>query len=225
MRAKLSVVVPTLNAEPALAGCFAALMEGLDAGLIRELIVSDGGSHDATGAVAQAWGADVIHGPAGRGGQLRRGVAEARGDWILILHADTVLSAGWAETVRHHIENDTRAGWFRLAFDQRGIAAGLVAGWANLRSGLGLPYGDQGLLISRALYDEIGGYPDQPLMEDVALARKLGAQKVGLDAVAVTSAAKYRRQGWFRRGGRNLWTLARYFAGASPDWLADAYRR
>lgn len=225
MRARLSIVIPTWNAEPALASCFTALMEGLDAGLIREVIVSDAGSDDATGAVAQAWGACVIDGPSGRGGQLRRGVARARGEWLLILHADTALQPGWSEIARRHIEGDDRAGWFRLAFDQRGIAPATVAGWANLRSTLGLPYGDQGLLVSRALYDEIGGYPDQPLMEDVALAGKLRGRLVALDAFAVTSAEKYRAQGWLRRGGRNLWTLVRYFAGTSPDRLADAYRR
>tara|TARA_R110002095_G_scaffold203711_1_gene185818 strand:+ start:834 stop:1055 length:222 start_codon:yes stop_codon:yes gene_type:complete len=72
MRAPISVIIPTLNAAHTLPHCLTALMEGLDAGIIRELIVSDGGSNDATGALAQAWGAEVIHGPASRGGQLRR---------------------------------------------------------------------------------------------------------------------------------------------------------
>ena len=225
MRAQISVIVPTLNAEAALAGCFGALMEGLDAGLIRELIVSDGGSEDASGAVAQAWGAEVVHGAASRGGQLRRGVDAAQGEWLLVLHADTVLDAGWSTAVQAHLADPAQAGWFRLAFDDRGVAAGIVAGWANWRSRLGLPYGDQGLLIHRSLYDAVGGYPDEPLMEDVALARALRGRLRALDAVAVTSAAKYRSQGWLRRGGRNLWTLVRYFAGVSPERLAQAYRR
>ena len=101
-----------------------------------------------------------------------------------------------------------------------------VAGWANLRSrGLGLPYGDQGLLIHRQIYDAAGGYRDMALMEDVALARALRGQLRGLDHDAVTSASKYQKQGWLRRGARNLWTLARYGAGVSPDRLAQAYRR
>lgn len=225
MRAQISVVIPTLDAEAALGPCLHALMEGLELGLIRELIVSDGGSGDATGAVAQAWGAEVLHGPPSRGGQLRRGVAAARGEWVLVLHADTVLRRGWTDAVRSHLAQADRAGWFQLAFDQSGIAAAIVASWANLRSRLGLPYGDQGLLIHRDLYEAVGGYPDQPLMEDVALARALRGRLTALDAVAVTSAAKYRRQGWLRRGGRNLWTLLRYAAGASPERLAQAYRR
>lgn len=225
MRAQISVIVPTLNAEAALAGCLGALMEGLEQSLIRELIVSDGGADGATGAVAQAWGATVLHGPASRGGQLQRGVDASSGEWLLIIHADTVLRAGWTEAVREHLSDPEKAGWFRLAFDHASMPAGLVASWANLRSHLGLPYGDQGLLIHRRLYDAVGGYSDQPLMEDVDIARRLRGHLTGLDAVAVTSAAKYRRQGWLRRGGRNLMTLLRYALGTSPERLAEAYRR
>jgi rSAM/selenodomain-associated transferase 2 len=225
MWAQISVIVPTLNAESSLAACFGALMEGVEAGLIRELIISDGGSTDATGAVAQAWGAEVVHGPASRGGQLGRGAELAQGEWLLIVHADTVLAQGWSAAVIAHLAHKDQAGWFPLAFDQRGMAAGIVAGWANLRSRAGLPYGDQGLLIHRNLYDAVGGYPDQPLMEDVAIARALRGCLVTLDGLAVTSAAKYRAQGWVRRGARNLWTLIRYAAGASPEVLAQSYRK
>ena len=225
MRAQISVIVPTLNTEGSLGACFSALMEGLEAGLIRELIVSDGGSSDTTGAPAQAWGAEVVHGPASRGGQLRRGVDAASGEWLLIVHADTVLAQGWSGAIAAHLAHEDQAGWFPLAFDQRGMAAGIVASWANLRSSAGLPYGDQGLLIHRALYDAAGGYPDQPLMEDVAIARALRGKLRKLDGLAVTSAAKYRAQGWLRRGGRNLWTLIRYAAGTSPETLAQAYRK
>ena len=224
MRAPISVIIPTLNAETALPDCLAALMEGLEAGLIRELIVSDGGSSDATGAMAQAWGAEVLEGAPSRGGQLRRGCAAASGDWLLVVHADTVLSPGWSKAVQAHLHRDT-AGWFHLAFDSAGLPARLVAGWANLRSRFGLPYGDQGLLVPRVLYEAVGGYPDQPLMEDVAIARALRGRLTALDTTAVTSAEKYRRQGWLRRGGRNLWTLLRYFAGAAPGALAQSYRR
>ena len=87
-----------------------------------------------------------------------------------------------------------------------------------------MPYGDQGLLIRRALYDAVGGHPDQPLMEDVVLARALRGRLVALDAVAETSAEKYRRDGWLRRGARNLVTLARHAAGADPEDLARRYR-
>lgn len=223
MRAPISVVIPTLNAEKELGACLTALMPGLDAGLIRELIVSDGGSGDATVAVAKAWGAEVVVGAASRGGQLARGCSAAHGSWILVLHADTVLEPGWVAPVITHLETD-RAGWFRLGFSAGGVAARVVAGWANLRSRLGLPYGDQGVLLPSALYRSVGGYPDQPLMEDVALARALKGRLSPIDARALTSPVRYQRQGWIARGARNLWTLARYFGGASPSDLARRYK-
>ena len=221
MRAPISVVIPSLNAAAALPACLAALVEGLQAGLIREVILSDGGSADGTPQLAEGWGGEVISGAPSRGGQLRRGCDAARGEWVLVLHADTVLAPGWTDAVQGHMARGTGA----AGFDQRGPAPRLVAGWANLRSACGLPYGDQGLLLPRALYDAVGGYPDQPLMEDVALARALRGRLARLEGNAVTSAEKYRRQGWLRRGGRNLWTLMRYIMGASPDALAESYRR
>ncbi|SEO35381.1 Glycosyl transferase family 2 [Salinihabitans flavidus] len=226
MRAPVSVIIPTLQAEAALAGCLAALMEGLEAGLIREVIVSDGGSQDATHRIADGAGAIWCAGPPSRGGQIRRGCAAAGGDWFLILHADTRLAPGWSGAVAAAMTRPETAGYFRLRFDEGGLAAWIVAGWANLRARVfGLPYGDQGLLIARGLYEAAGGYPDMPLMEDVALARRLRGRLRAMDAVAITSAEKYRKQGWLRRGARNLWTLARYFAGVAPERLAASYRR
>ena len=204
-------------------------MEGLHAGLIRELIVTDGGSTDATLKIADAAGAEILVGPASRGGQLRRGCAKARGQWLLILHADTHLERGWAEEVTAHLTHAQGAAHFRLRFRARGIMPGLVAGWANLRARVfRLPYGDQGLLIRATDYAKAGGFADQPLMEDVALMRALRRARVDLSALpidAVTSAERYQKSGWLRRGSRNLWTLARYFAGVSPERLADGYRR
>ncbi|MEM6371910.1 MAG: TIGR04283 family arsenosugar biosynthesis glycosyltransferase [Pseudomonadota bacterium] len=222
MPAPLSVIIPTLNAGHCLPACLNALMEGVEAGLIAELIISDGGSCDDTLAQADAWGAHILSGAPSRGGQLRRGCAHARAAWFLVVHADTVLSPGWTTAAAAHL-GTRKAGFFQLRFDRGGR---IVAAWANVRARLlGLPYGDQGLLIPRALYSHVEGYDDIPLMEDVAMARALKGQLVMLDAVAVTSAAKYRRQGWIRRGARNLWTLLRYFTGADVATLAQQYRR
>ncbi len=227
MSAEISIVIPTLNAEAVLPGCLSALMEGVTAGLIRELIVTDGGSADATLRIADEAGARLVQGPASRGGQLRRGVAQARGRWLLILHADTELEEGWARSVSDHVASDqSAAAYFRLGFRARGIGPVWVAGWANLRARtLRLPYGDQGLVLSRAAYDQAGGYPDQPLMEDVALVRALTGPLVALPQRAMTSAVQYQSQGWVRRGARNLWTLGRYMAGTDPERLAASYRR
>lgn len=226
MRAALSVIMPTLNAAEALPETLAALFEGVQAGIIRELIVTDGGSTDQTPVIAAAAGAIVVTGPASRGGQLRRGVAAAQGPWLLILHADTVLLPGWPAVVADHLAQHQSAAAFRLGFDERGVMPWLVAGWANLRTRtFDLPYGDQGLLVPQSLLQAVGGYPDQPLMEDVALARRLRGRIRLLPMSVRTSAARYRSGGWLRHGARNLWRLIRYLSGADPASLARGYRR
>lgn len=222
MRARLSIVIPTLNAEGTLPAVLIALMEGVEAGLVRELIVTDGGSTVATRAIADEVGAVWVHGPKGRGGQLARGCAKARGDWMLVLHADSVPGPGWVEAVERGM---TRGGpgYFRLRFAAKGLAPRLTAGWANLRSGVfGLPFGDQGLLVSRADYVAAGGFPDIALMEDVALVRALPRPKP-LDAWVETGWNRYEGR-WLAQGAGNLFRQARFLAGADPAKLARGYR-
>ncbi|MCB1366125.1 MAG: TIGR04283 family arsenosugar biosynthesis glycosyltransferase [Rhodobacteraceae bacterium] len=225
MRAPLSIVIPTLNATATLPDVLAALFEGLEAGLVREVIISDGGSTDDIEALAEEVGARFLSGPAGRGGQLRRGVAVARGGWVLALHADTVLAPGWAAAVLGHLgQYPGRAACFRLAFRAEGLAPRLVAFWANIRTRIfALPYGDQGLLVPRALYDRAGGYPDIPLMEDVALVRRLDGRVMLLPVRAITGADRYLARGWLKQGAGNLWRLLHYLGGADPARLAGRY--
>ena len=227
-RGVISVVIPTLNAAPALGPTLGALGAGIGEGLIREVIFADGGSDDDTAAIADAVGADLVTAPRGRGSQLRAGAAAAKGDWLLFLHADTALSPDWPAAMRRHMaQRPDRAGWARLRYDARGVGPAVVAGWANLRTRLfALPYGDQGLLIARALYDRAGGYPPIPLMEDVTLVRALGRSRLAaLDCVAETSFARYARDGWVRRGARNLTCLGLHVAGVDPARIAERYRR
>ena len=226
MPAPISVLIPTLNAAGGLGDTLASLMEGIEAGLIRELVIADGGSTDATQTIADEAGALWVPATGGRGGQLRMGAGRARGDWLLVLHADTHLSPGWSEAVAAHLGQPGQGAYFRLAFRSTARAARIVAGWANLRArAFGLPYGDQGLLLHRDTLAKIGGIPDIPLMEDVALARALKGRLIMLDAEARTSPARYEAEGWLTRGSRNLITLIRYLAGADPHDLAKAYNR
>lgn len=222
----ISVIIPTLNAAPRLGPCLGALGPAILDGALTEVILSDGGSDDDVASIADLTGARFLSGRPGRGGQLARGAEAARGEWFLFLHADTVLSPDWPELMRAHMmAGPDKAGWCSLAFAAEGTAPRIVAGWANLRSRLfGLPYGDQALLIHRSLYRQVGGHPDIPLMEDVALARALGRRRLApLDVVATTDAERYRRDGWVRRGAKNLLTLIRYFLGAAPERLAARY--
>lgn len=212
----LSVVIPTLNAAATLPACLAALREA------DEIVVVDGGSSDATAGIAEAAGARLIHSPQGRGVQLRAGAANARGDWLLFLHADTILSAGWRGAVAAHVAGAPgKAACLRFRLDDPAWQARLIERGVSARR---FPYGDQGLLISRALYEEVGGYRPLPLMEDVDLVRRLGRRRLALlEADAITSAARWRREGWARRSARNAGLLLLYRLGVSPQRLAMLY--
>jgi rSAM/selenodomain-associated transferase 2 len=192
------------------------------------VLVADGGSRDATAALAEERGARVVAAPRGRGAQLAAGGAAAAGAWLLFLHADTRLGAGWAASVAAFIAdsgNADRAGYLRFRLDDSSAAARRVEAVVAWRCRvLALPYGDQGLLIAAPLYRAIGGFRPLPLMEDVDLARRLGRRRLApLAADAVTSAARYRRDGYVRRPLRNLACLALYFLGLPPRVLMRLY--
>jgi rSAM/selenodomain-associated transferase 2 len=214
------VIIPTLNAEADLAACLERMGEA------DEILVVDGGSSDRTVAVADRAGARLIFAPRGRGIQLRAGADAARGDWLLFLHADTLPSRGWHEAVDRHITTrPDRAACFRFRLSARAWQARAIekAVAARVRL-LGLPYGDQGLLISRRLYEHSGGYRDLPLMEDVDLVRRIGRRRlIMLEADAFTSPARWRRDGWLRRSARNLACLGLYRLGVSPERIAKLY--
>jgi rSAM/selenodomain-associated transferase 2 len=227
MPARLSIIIPTLNAEGDLAICLSSLVDGASAGLVREVVVSDGGSTDTTEAIARETGANWVVGQRGRAAQMIAGASAARGDWLLFLHADTALSPDWVDQAAAHMETSPNmAAAFTLAYRSDARAARWLERRANRRARLmGLPYGDQGILISRHLYDEIGGFEDVPLMEDVIIARTLGKSRLKLlPAKANTSAAKYERDGWRNRAWKNAWILTRFLLGASPAALAKEYR-
>jgi rSAM/selenodomain-associated transferase 2 len=223
----IDVVIPTLNAASDLARTIAALGGDL-LDLQLSVTVCDGGSRDDTPAIARRAGAVVVATAAGRGVQLATGAAAGSAPWLLFLHAATTLSADWASAARRFTaqpDNAERAGYFRLRFDSPDRRARRVERLGAWRSRtLGLPYGDQGLLLARAFYRRLGGFDALPLMEDVALVRRIGRRNlVALDADAVTSARRYERDGWVMRPMRNLSCLALYFGGVSPDLIRRLY--
>ncbi|HTZ79661.1 MAG TPA: TIGR04283 family arsenosugar biosynthesis glycosyltransferase [Stellaceae bacterium] len=221
----LSVVIPTLNAADVLPQTLAALAPARD--LLREIVVADGDSSDGTAALAVAAGATVLQAPRGRGAQLAAGANATAGEWLLFLHADTRLDASWRDAAARFIAdpaNLRRAGYFAYRLDDAAAGARRLERIVAWRSRvLGLPYGDQGLLLARDFYCALGGFPPLVLMEDVALARRIGRHRlVPLAAGALTSAARYRR-GYAPRMLRNLLCLSLYFAGASPRFIARLY--
>jgi rSAM/selenodomain-associated transferase 2 len=218
---KVSVVIPTLNAGT-------TLMPTLDAlGPVEEIVIADGGSTDGTVTLARAAGARVVVAPLGRGQQLAAGIAAATQQWLLLLHADTQLAPAWrTEATDHMRDNPDKAAFFRFALNSADPRARRLEALVRWRCRVfALPYGDQGLLIHRSTLHRAGGMRPLPLMEDVDLIRRLGRRNlVGLTAGALTSAAKWERDGWHRRSSRNLMCLALWFLGVPARRIAQIYR-
>ena len=217
----ISAVIPTLEAARTLPATLAALGGG-----VAEIIIADAGSRDGTAEIGQSLGARVITAPRGRGPQLAAGIAAARHDWLLLLHADTRLSPGWEQDANTLIaEKPHTAGYFRFTLDSENPRARRLERQVAWRCRtLALPYGDQALLISRRLLAEVGGMRPLPLMEDVDLIRRLGRHRLTpLDAAALTSATRWERDGWTRRSARNLLCLTLYFLGLPPHLIARIY--
>jgi rSAM/selenodomain-associated transferase 2 len=220
----ISVVIPALNAEATLPATLTALVPAALEGVVREVVVVDGGSTDRTREIADHAGAEVVTAPPNRGAQLRAGAHAARHPWLLFLNADTVLDAGWereADSFMERVDNGASrhaAAAFRFALDDDGFAPRALEALVRLRCALfRLPYGDQGLLVPRHRYDEVGGHRTLPLTEDTDLVRRLGMRRVKLlSSRAVGSAARYRREGYVRRALGNLWQRILYSLRLAP---------
>lgn len=219
--AMICVIIPTLNSKPQLKRLLVQLPEHV------RVVVTDGGSVDGTLEVAACHKALICVGAPGRGIQLRSGVRWAfETPWLLVLHADSLLPDDFIKRVNLHIANHSdRAGYFDLRFDSPRLSARIIEILVRLRcSWFGLPYGDQGLLISNEHYKEIGGFENIPLFEDVALVRKIKKQRLRrLGAPLTTNAEKFELDGFFTRGWKNFRLLRRYLKGESPEGLAKDY--
>ena len=205
-----------------------SLLDALRVRGFREVVVADGGSVDQTAKLAAAAGARVVNAPRGRGNQLAAGAASASGEWLLFLHADCRPAPGWDAAVADFVRGpqaETRAGYFDFALDDVIRAARRVERIVVWRCRvLALPYGDQGLLICRALYDAVGGFAALPLMEDVDFVRRLGRRRLArIGASCITSARRYQKDGYWRRPLRNLLCLSLYFAGMRPERISRLY--
>lgn len=220
----ISVIIPTLNEADNLAATLIPLQNipGL------EVIVADGGSSDATLAIAEAAGVKIVTSRPGRSYQQNRGAAAATGAILLFLHADTILPTGFSQMIRHCLrQNKVVAGAFALAINAPGAAINFIATMANCRAKLlQLPYGDQALFMTRENFMKSGGFPEIEIMEDFALIgqlRKLGRIKI-LPTTVITSGRRWQKQGVIRTTLINQMIVIGYLLGLAPTSLANWYR-
>ncbi len=223
----ISLIIPTLNAGDSLDESLASLPA-----IFHDIIISDGGSEDDTVLTAQKYKAKIIHSKKGRGNQLHQGTHVAYGDWFLFLHADTKLDKNAAECIKNFTTNSgskRRLAHFIFKLDDKSSKSESlekIVNWRNRQ--FALPYGDQGFLIHRKLYQELGGFHNHPLMEDVDLIWRLH-KKVGKSAIvllpahATTSAEKFIKDGYIKRSLKNLFCLLLFRLGIPTNWIAKLY--
>jgi len=226
MPPRVSVIVPVL-AEGARIGALVDHLRVVGYGTSLEIVVVDGDPAGSTLAALDRAGIVTLTAPQGRASQQNAGAAAASGDILLFLHADTRLPAGALTAITRAMATGAHAGAFSLSIRSRRPWLRLVAAGANLRSRLfGLPYGDQTFFFRRDLFDALGGFPDLPIMEDVALMRALaraGERPVILPQRVSTSARRWQAEGLLRTTARNLALLLGYLCGVPATRLATWY--
>ncbi len=238
---KLSIIIPVYREEALICRTLGRIRE-LGLPLDLEIIISDGGPNASTLAhirkrLPGSPDLILVESDQGRGIQMNRGAARARGDLLLFLHADTCPSSlGAASMVRRFIDwqkgnapagRQGFCGAFDLHIDSPKKVFRAIEKIASMRSRLtGIPYGDQGIFISRQFFRRLGGFPDYPIMEDVGLMEKVKAAKsrpIFLDHTISTSARRWEDQGLFFTTLRNWVLISLYFLGISPQRLARFY--
>ncbi|ETW95793.1 MAG: hypothetical protein ETSY2_47570 [Candidatus Entotheonella gemina] len=220
----ISVIVPVINEQEQLATTLSRVQ--LAPG--DELIVVDGGSTDRTLEIAREFTPDVISSPPGRARQMNLGAACATGDILLFLHADTILPPAGLDAVRRAMQPpQAPGGAFRLVIAPETLGLRLVAWGANVRSRFGqLPYGDQALFIRRRLFEALGGYGDEPFLEDVRLVRAMRrhGRLVLVPEPVQTSGRRWLREGVVYTTVRNNVIVGLFFCGVAPATLKRWYR-
>ena len=226
----LAVVIPTLNEQTALPGLLTSLRA--QSHPAQRILVSDGGSTDATIAEAQRGGAEVLMAPTrGRGGQIAAALARLTEDVVIVAHADMLLPMEALACVRRALAErpDCPGGCLGHRFDRTSLTLRVVEWWDGRRARRGESYGDQAQFFRRELLHSAGGFPDQPIMEDIELSRRLRSLGVPiyLDVPVTVSARRFVRLNWWRVMWTN-WSLRRRYrkdglAGCSV--LYDRYYR
>jgi rSAM/selenodomain-associated transferase 2 len=225
MKPALSIVMPALNEAAGIEATLHALQPLRERGV--EVVLADGGSSDDTAARAAPWVDAVTTSARGRALQMNAGAALARADALLFLHADTRLPPLADVQVLQALAGGAGWGRFDVRIDGRPWMLRVVAAMMNLRSRLtGIATGDQAIFVARARFDQVGGFPVQPLMEDIEISRRLLrlGRPACLRAQVCTSGRRWEQRGVWRTIVL-MWRLRwRYWRGESPAQLAKAYR-
>jgi rSAM/selenodomain-associated transferase 2 len=222
---RISVIVPCLDEAAHIVRALEALAPLRSRG--HEVIVADGGSSDATPELARPLADRVVAAPRGRALQMNAGAALASGEVLLFVHADTLLPQGADEAVRAALARCGRHwGRFDVRIEGGEALLALVSRLMNLRSrATGIATGDQAIFVRRAVFERIGGFPELPLMEDIALCKRLktASRPLCLAEVAVTSGRRWRERGVLRTIALMWWLRLQFFFGAAPARLARSY--
>lgn len=222
---KISIIIPTLNEAANIKQAIATTQPSTNI----EVIVVDAGSQDDTVAIADSLGIKVILSTPGRAVQMNAGAAVAKGEILLFLHADTHLPLGFDDMIRTSLQQPgIVAGAFTLQIAAPLLALRLVEWGVKWRSHfLQIPYGDQAIFITKAIFQEMGGFPELPIMEDFELIRRL--KRIGKIAIlptpVVTSARRWLKKGIFQTTLINQIVIIGYLFGVPPQRLRNWYRQ
>ncbi|MBD2438292.1 TIGR04283 family arsenosugar biosynthesis glycosyltransferase [Nostoc sp. FACHB-110] len=221
----ISIIIPTLNEAGNISGAIASTQTSANI----EIIVVDGGSSDDTIAIAQSMGVKVISSSPGRAVQMNAGAAVASGEILLFLHADTRLSVGFDGQIRQVLSQTTTvAGAFDLQIDASNFSLRLVEWGVKWRSRFfQMPYGDQAIFVTKKIFQQIGGFPELPIMEDFELMQRLKStgRIVIINTPVITSPRRWLQKGVLQTTLLNQIVVIAYLLGVSPQRIRSWYRR
>lgn len=224
MNPEISIIIPTLDEADELAATLDALESF--AGENVEIILVDGGSTDATVAIAGNYGVKILHSPRGRGRQLQIGGLAASGEILWFLHADTIVPPDAVFEIKRALKKPRIAGGnFTICFGGTQFAAKFLTWLYPKLNTLGLIYGDSAIFVRGSVYEEIGGFQDYPIFEDLDFVERLrtAGEMVTLSSVVVTSSRRFENKSFLLTFLR--WTILQvlYWLGVSPETLLKIY--
>lgn len=220
----ISIIIPALNEEKSIKALLQQLQIYRQQG--HEVIVVDAGSHDETVSISSSLADKVITSDVGRARQMNKGVAESKNDVLWFLHADTSISENVIETIQESL-NKYDWGRFNIKLSGSHLLFRIIEKMINVRSCFsGIATGDQGVFVKRKIFESIGGYPEIPLMEDVALSKKLKSisQPICIKEALTTSSRRWEKNGIIKTVLLMWYLRFLYWMGVNPNKLAKLYR-